>query len=315
MDKSGHLWREGVSFSNHRTQEVSQMSLLLLFCHVDDFCQRFEPHWYREQRSIGPKRRRRAGKLCTSEIMTIMIHFHQSRYRDFKSYYTQYVQVYLRSEFPQLISYERFVALMPTVLVPLCAYLVNCYGRCTGISFIDSTPIAVCHNRRIANHRVFEGIAHRGKSSIGWFFGFKLHLVVNDLGELLACTLTPGNVDDRTPVPQLTKDLFGKLFADKGYISKALFSELFEGGLQLITKLKSNMKNQVMELSDKLLLRKRAIIESVNDQLKNISQIEHTRHRSPANFLVNLMSGLVAYCHQPKKPSLRMEHRVLDLVA
>lgn len=291
------------------------MSLLSLFCHVDDFCQHFEPQWYREQLSSGAKRRRREGKLCASEIMTIMINFHQSRYRDFKNYYTQYVQQHLRSEFPKLVSYERFVALMPSVLVPFCAYLARCYGRCTGISFVDSTPIAVCHNRRIQSHHVFEGIAQRGKSSMGWFFGFKLHLVVNDMGELLACTLTPGNVDDRTPVPKLTKELFGKLFGDKGYISKALYAELFERDIQLITRLRSNMKNQVMELSDKLLLRKRAIVESVNDQLKNISQIEHTRHRSPANFLVNLVSGLIAYCHQPRKPSLRIEHRVLDAVA
>ena len=137
---------------------------------------------------------------------------------------------------------------MPSVLVPLCAYLVNRYGRCTGVSFVDSTPIAVCHNRRIASHRVFDGIAQRGKSSVGWFFGFKLHLVVNDMGEVLACTLTPGNVDDRIPVPKLTKKLFGKLFGDRGYISKALFAELFKHGVQLITKLRSNMKNQVMDL-------------------------------------------------------------------
>lgn len=203
---------------------------------------------------------------------------------------------------------------MPSVLVPLCAYLVSCYGRCTGISFIDSTPIAVCHNRRIQSHHVFEGIAQRGKSSMGWFFGFKLHLVINDMGELLASALTFGNVDDRTPVPQLTKELFGKLFGDRGYISKALFDELFERGIQLVTKLKSNMKNKIMQISDKLLLRKRAIIESVNDQLKNISQIEHTRHRSPANFLVNLMSGLIAYCHQPQKPSLNVQWTTSGLI-
>ena len=291
------------------------MSLLPLFCHVDDFHKRFEPHWHREQLGSGARRRRRAGKLSSSEIMTIMIHFHQSRYRNFKSYYTQHVQVYLRSEFPNLVSYERFVQLMPSVLVPLCAYLVSCYGRCTGISFIDSTPVAVCHNRRIQSHRVFDGIAFRGKSSVGWFFGFKLHLVVNDMGEVLACTLTPGNVDDRTPVPKMTRQLFGKLFGDRGYISKALFAELFAHGVQLITKLRSNMKNQVMDLSDKLMLRKRAIIESVNDQLKNISQIEHTRHRSLPNFMVNLVSGLIAYCHQPKKPSLRIARHALDNIA
>ena len=154
-------------------------------------------------------------------------------------------------------------------------------------------------------HRVFEGLARHGKNSLGWFYGFKLHLVANDCGELLACCLTTGNVDDRVPVPQLAKSLFGKLFGDKGYLSQALQLQLFnQHALQLITKLRKNMKNRLMLLEDKILLRKRAIIESINDQLKNISQIEHTRHRSPLNFLVNLFAGLIAYCLQPKKPSL-----------
>ncbi len=263
----------------------------------------------------GVVQRRRSGNLSVSEIMTIMIHLHQSRYRNFKSYYTQHVQVYLRSEFPELVSYERFVQLMPSVLVPLCAYLSSCCGRCTGISFIDSTSIAVCHNRRIQSQRVFDGLAARGRTSVGWFFGFKLHLVVNDQGELLALKLTPGNTDDRTPVPEMTRKLFGKLFGDKGYISKALFAELFARGIQLITKLKSNMQNRLIPLVDKVFLRKQAIIESVNDQLKNISQIEHSRHRSPANFLGNLVSGLIAYCHQPMKPSLRLEFSMLQPIS
>lgn len=283
------------------------MSLLELFCHVDDFWKCFQPHWEQEMLTSGAAHRLRDGKLSESEVMTIMVHFHQSYYRHFKAYYTQHVQLKLRSEFPTLVSYGRFVQLMPSVLVPLCAYLVSCFGNCTGISFIDSTPIAVCHNRRIKSHRVFEGLAKRGKNSVGWFFGFKLHLIVNELGELLSCRLTPGNVDDRSPVPQLVLRVFGKLFGDKGYIGQALFAQLFERGIQLVTKLKTNMKNQLMLLDDKLLLRKRAIVESINDQLKNISQIEHTRHRSPANFMVNLVSGLIAYCHQPKKPSLRLQ--------
>ena len=284
------------------------MSLLELFCHVDDFWQQFRPGWEREMLQSGCRHRRRRGQLPVSEVMTIMIHFHQSHYRHFKAYYTGYVQKYLRSEFPRLVSYERFAGLMPGALVPLCAYLVNCYGSGTGVSFIDSTPIAVCHNRRIARHRVFAGIAQRGKSSMGWFFGFKLHLVVNDCGELLACQLTLGNVDDRTPVPQLTRGLLGRLFGDRGYISGKLAGQLFVRGLRLITKLKRNMKPLPLPPEDRLLLRKRAIIEPVNGQLKNISQIEHTRHRSPANFLVNLVSGLIAYCHQPKKPSLSREN-------
>ena len=281
------------------------MSLLDLFCDVDDFMQCFEPVWAREQLANGAKHRQRATRLSASEIMTIMIHFHQSHYRDFKNYYIEHVQAYLRPEFPHLLSYGRLVQLMPRVLVPLCAYLISRYGACTGLSFIDSTPIAVCHNRRIHSHHVFEGLARRGRSSVGWFFGFKLHIVINDLGELLAVRLTPGNVDDRAPVPQLTQRVFGKLFGDKGYISKALFTELFERDVQLVTKLKTNMKNRLMLMIDKVLLRKRAIIESVNDQLKNISQVEHTRHRSVANFMVNLVSGLIAYTHQPRKPSLK----------
>jgi hypothetical protein len=283
------------------------MSLLELFCHVDDFWKAFAPKWEQELLHSGLKQRRRSGQLCASEIMTILIFFHQMRYRDFKTYYTQFVQVYLRSEFPNLISYTRFVEHLPSVLVPLCAYLQSCYGACSGVSFIDSTPVMVCHNRRIQRHRVFRGIAQRGKNSVDWFFGFKLHLVVNDRGELLACRLTAGNVDDRTPVPHLAKWLWGKLFGDKGYLSQPLTEQLRQHGVHLITRLKSNMKNRLILLSDKLLLRKRSIIETITDQLKNISQIEHSRHRSLTNFMVNLVCGLIAYCHQPKKPSLALD--------
>ena len=258
----------------------------------------------------------RSGNLTTSEIMTIVIYFHFSHYRTFKAYYTEYVCSQLRSEFQPLVSYPRFVTLMPTVLGPLCAYLRSRYGRCTGISFIDSTTLSVCDNHRIHSHRVFYGLAQRGKSSMGWFYGFKLHFVINDCGELLACRLTPGNVDDRTPVTLLCQRLSGKLFGDKGYLSQPLFEELLETfGVTLITKLKSNMKNRLMNLIDKILLRKRALVETVIDQLKNISQIEHTRHRSAFNFVVNVIAGLIAYCHQPKKPSLNIRRDLPLIVA
>lgn len=282
------------------------MSVLELFCHVDDFCQWFEPHWHQTLLREGAIKRIRRTELTTSEIMTIVIHFHQSHYRDFKAYYQEYVLRQLHGEFPKLVAYNRFVELMKRVLVPLMAYFYHCKGRCTGISFVDATPLAVCHNRRIGRHKVFDGLASRGKTSMGWFYGFKLHVVVNDQGELLAFHLTPGNVDDRKPVPQMVHDLFGKLFGDKGYISQTLFESLLAHGVELVTGVRSNMKNRLLPLTDKLLLRKRAIIETINDQLKNISQIEHSRHRSPVNFLVNLLAGLIAYCHQPKKPSLNL---------
>jgi hypothetical protein len=227
--------------------------------------------------------------------MTIVIHFHQSGYRDFKDYYTNHVQVQLRGEFPRLVSYSRFVTLMQRVVLLLWAYAQAGCGTCTGISFVDSTALRVCTNRRINRHKVFAGLAARGQCSLGWFYGFKLHLVINQHGEVLAFTLTPGNVNDGKPVPKLAKALFGKLFGDKGYLSQPLFKTLLEQGLQLITGIKANMKNRLMLMSDKLLLRKRFIIETINDQLKNQSQIEHSRHRSPINFVVNVVAGLIAY--------------------
>ena len=281
------------------------MSILDLYCSVDEFWQRFAPAWERELLASGQRCRRRATRLHPSEIMTIVILFQQSGYRTFKAFYPQHVQQHLRGEFPQLVSYSRFVELLPRVLVPLTVYLHTQLGTCTGISFIDSTALAVCHNARIGQHRVFAVDARRGKTSVGWFYGFKLHLVVNDRGELVAFCLTPGNVDDRRPVSRLVRRLFGKLFGDKGYISQPLAEQLFLAhGLRLITKLRRNMRPLLLAAADKLLLRKRAIIESIVDQLKNICQIEHSRHRSPFNFLVNLIAGLIAYCHQPKKPSL-----------
>jgi transposase len=285
-------------------------SLLELFVHVDDFCKVFLPRFEQQLLASGVRQRRRDRSLATSEVMTILIHFHQSHYRNFKAYYCEHVLPHLRNEFPGLVSYTRFVDFMPSALIPLCAYFQKtCLGDCSGISFIDSTSLDVCLNQRIGSHEVFAGLAGRGKTSTGWFFGFKLHLVINDKGELLNVLFTPGNVDDRKPVPKLVNKLFGKLFGDKSYISKELYELLLHTfGVQLVTKLRPNSKNRVpMTWSDRILLRKRAIVECVFDQLKNISQIEHSRHRSVGNFLVNLLCGLIAYAWQSKKPSLSRE--------
>lgn len=214
---------------------------------------------------------------------------------------------YWRKAFPNLVSYNRFVKLMPWSFMQLCCYWHTRFGEGSGISFIDATPLAVCHPKRAHCHRVFADSAAWGKNTLGWFYGFKLHIVINDQGELLAFQLTPANVDDRVPVPDLTQGLIGKLFGDRGYISQALFEQLWQRGLQLVTKLKKNMKNRLMPLMDKILLRKRALIESVNDPLKNVAQVEHSRHRSPLNFLVNLVAGLVAYTYQPTRPALDLQ--------
>ena len=282
-----------------------------IFCSIDDFCLDFVPKL--EKRLLGSKKRNKPGKLSLSEVMTIQVLFQISGYRNFKTFYNTYVCGHLRSFFPDVVSYNRMVELCSGSLLPMAIYLkTQVTGQCTGISFIDSTPLRVCHNRRIHNHKVFEGLAKRGHCSIGWFYGFKLHLITADTGEIIDFMLTPGNVDDRKPlkIERFIKKLFGKLFGDKGYISKELFKNLFFRGVHLITKLKRNMKSSSLTpIMDAIMLRKRAICETIIDQLKNIFQIEHSRHRSPTNFLTNLFSALIAYNFCEKKPSIKLNYQ------
>lgn len=290
--------------------------MLEIFCQIDDFVKTLRQNTELKILLKGQKKQRvRSSQLVLSERMTILVLFHQSRFRDFKSFYMFHVSTNLKKEFPQLISYSRFVRLMPNTLIALMLFLDSKLGKSTGISFIDSTPIKICHNKRINRNKTFEGLAKRGKSTMGWFYGFKLHFIINDRGEMISYCLTPANTDDRTPLNILTKKLRGKLFGDKGYISKEKSKTLLEKGVQLITSIKSNMKNKLMPYMDKILLRKRFLIETINDLLKNQLQIEHTRHRSPINFLVNLVSGLVAYTFNPKKPALNVNYKGQKMMA
>lgn len=279
-----------------------------IFCSIDDFCQEFLPAWNRRLLA-GGKSRIKPARLSPSEVMTIQVLFHLSGIRTFKKFYTDYVCKQLRELFPGLVSYNRFTELGGQMIVPLAIYLkTRATGECTGISFIDSTPLRVCHNRRIHSHKVFDGLAARGQCSIGWFYGFKLHLITSDSGHVVDFMLTGGNTDDRKPLQMkgFIDKLFGKLYGDKGYISKELFEGLFVQGIHLVTKLRKNMKTKlVTPMADAIMLRKRAICETIIDQLKNIFQIEHSRHRSPKNFLTNLFSALIAYNFTEKKPSLK----------
>jgi hypothetical protein len=280
--------------------------LTKIFCEIDDFMKEFNTKT--NSGLIEPKERSRLNsKLSISEIMTIVVYYHGYGNRTFKDFYTKSIQTHLKSAFPNLVSYNRFVELIPTALFPLVAFLkLKRLVRSDFITFIDSTRIVVCHNKRIKQNRVFEGIAKRGKSTMGWFYGFKLHIAITERGELCGMHLSKGNVDDRDTdvLDEVLAYVSGKLFADKGYISKELFESLFEKGITLITSIRKNMKNRLMPLVDKLLLRKRSVIETVNDQLKNMCNIEHTRHRSPINFLVNMVAGLVRYTYFEKKPSI-----------
>lgn len=277
-----------------------------IFCDVDDFCKYYEEYCIHsllmDKNEVVPKM-----KMALSEIMTILIMYHLSGYRTFKWYYINHVMKYQKQDFPTLVSYNRFVEIMQYALVPLLLYTIRArFGKCSGISFVDSTPIKICDNHRINSNRVFSEYAKKGKSSMGWFYGFKLHLIINECGKILSFCLTSGNVDDRNEkvMDSMTREIFGKLFADRGYISQKLFEKLLERNITLVTRAKKNMKNKLMDLYDRLMLRKRAVIESVNDFLKNICDIEHSRHRSVTNFLVNLVSALAAYSFLPTKPSI-----------
>lgn len=295
-----------VYHNKHQHQRTSDMdNLTELYCHIDDFYQAFKPEFEAVLIAEGRKRNRPC-KISVPEMMTILVLFHQLRYRQFKGFYYHHILGMMRKEFPDLPSYNRFIELVPRCLMPLCVYFHHLMGDCTGISFIDSTKLAVCHNRRIYRHKVFDGIADRGKTSTGWFYGFKLHAIINHQGELLSVKVTSGNVDDREPLKQgMADDIFGKLFGDRGYVSQALKAKLAERDVSFITKLRKNMKEQVLEPVDESLLNARSLIETVFDELKNLCQVEHSRHRSVTGFMTNLVSGLIAYCWFPYKPTLK----------
>jgi len=283
-----------------------------IFYLSDEFSKEFDVAYKKHhlKEDNGKKHRNKPNRLSNSEVMTILMAFHLSGMRNLKHYYLFYVCKHLKEEFPNLVSYSRFVELQQKVALPLVMFLKTCrMGSCTGISFIDSTALKVCHIKREHQNRVFDGIATKGKSTLGWFFGFKLHIIINDKGEILSFVITQGNIDDRYPLSMesFIRNVSGKLYADRGYVSQKLAEILFVDGIHFVAKMRNNMKGGELPLQDRLMLRKRAVIESVNDELKNICQIEHTRHRCFANFITNLIAGLLAYSFLPKKPSIKVD--------
>lgn len=279
------------------------MPIVDIFCLIDDFCKHF--HAYESNIQIGPKRKKtREPQLTLSEIMTIVVLFHRSGFKTFKEYYQEWVLGYGRSYFPKAVTYHRFVELMPRAFMPLVVLSQALKGKETGKYFVDSAKLSVCHNLRINRHKVFKGLASRGKTSTGWFFGFKLHFIINDKGEIMSFALTPGHTHDTKTVKQMAQALKGWIFGDKGYLSQSLSETLEQQGLLLFTRVRKNMEEKLMTPLQKLYLSRRGLIETVIDQLKAICSMEHSRHRSPNNFLVNFVSSLIAYTCKYKKPSL-----------
>ena len=233
-----------------------------------------------------------------------MVLFHLSPFKTSKDYWLYGGQTY-RGYFCDLPSYGRFVALMPRLFAPLCVLMHSLSGEKTGIYITDSTKLAVCANPRISRNRTFKGLAARGRSTMGWFFGFKLHVVMNHKSELMAIKITHGNTDDRAGLEGLVAGLERKLLADKGYISKDLFKRMWVRGLHLLTGIRKNMKKYLMPIMDKMLLRKRFVVKTLFGKLKSKMGLEHSQHRSPTNAFLHILSCLAAYMPDKNKVSIK----------
>jgi hypothetical protein len=295
---------------------MDKNKVIEIFCEVDDFLKEFDEFETKKLISKGETMfRNRKSTMSLSEKMTIYICFHLSSYTNFKRYYNELVKPHWQDMFPNLITYERFNQTQDRLFVPLLLYLNHFrLGKCTGISFVDSTTLSVCHIKREKQHKVFKGMATKSKSTMGWFFGFKLHLIINDKGEILSFSLSRANTDDRDEdiMKDMVEQIFGKLVGDRGYISEKLAQYLWNNGVELIYKRRKNMKEMNLSDTDKVLIRKRALIETVNDELKNICCLQHTRHRAIQGFLNNLVTALIAYQFLDKKPALKLSS--MDLV-
>lgn len=278
--------------------------LIRIFCDIDEFCKELDS--YTKQKLLsGPTKGRRgpACQLALSEIMTILVMFHFVRFRDFKTFYIGHLEKYWHSYFPKLPSYNRFIELLPRAIFPMTLFTHIRGGKRTGIYYIDSSCLPVCHLKRYRRHKVFENVASFGRTSVGWFFGLKLHLVTNDRGELIAFKMTSGSSSDSNSAESLLSALKGLAFGDKGYLGKKLFETLLQKGLKLITRKRKNMKQMVLNEYETQLLNQRNTIETVINHLKYHYQVWHTRHRSMLNAVTHLISALAAYAIEPLKLS------------
>lgn len=292
--------------------------LVKIFCEIDDFCKQFEKQFDKRLLAGGTGQRHCHCSLRASEVMTICVYYPQTGYKTFKDYYTKYVLVHMTNDFHGLVSYNRFIELRKKVMAHLLIFAqLKAMGKCTGTSFIDSFALKVCHIKRSSSHKVFRAIAKKGKTSTGWFYGLKLHVVINHIGEIITFYVTSGNVSDcnEKVLIKLTKKLFGKLFGDKGYIvNKKLFEKLFLRNVHIITGIRKNMENKLMPLENKLLLRKRGIIESVGNILKERLSLEHSRHRSIWGFFCHIFATIISYNFREKKPSITLNYSNLLIV-
>ncbi len=289
---------------------MTEMQLTSIFCITDDFCNQFSKE-YRKKFIGNSKKKKRFRNDCLSEaeIITILIWFNLSGFKCFKHFYMSYYSS-LKPYFTRLPSYQRFILLQRKAFIHInvfMKFLTNRMSKRTGIYYIDSTFLEVCKNQRIYRHKTFKNIAQRGVSSCGWFFGMKLHLITNHLGEIISFVITKGNISDSKMTAILSKNLQGLLFGDKGYLSAKTAENLMKQGLHLITKVRANMKPKLISETNKILLKKRGVVETIFGQLKDFRHLVHTKYRSAINYFTNVLSALAAYMLNPNKPSICLD--------
>jgi hypothetical protein len=286
------------------------VELTTIFYYTDNFCKLFEKdlneHFGSNLLTAGRGIRNKQICLSASEIMTILIRYHSSGFKNFKAYYMWSHE--LKSAF-NLPSYTRFLWLQHKVALHFELFIKLIMGHAVrdGIQYIDSFPLRTSHIKRSSSHKVFRKTAKKGKTSMGWFYGFKLHVVINGYGELLDFMITPGNIADNNHalMREITKTLYGKIFGDKGYLLKtSFFKELYLKGKHVVTKRRKNMANQLMDMDDKKYLKKRGVVESVGAVLKGDLNVEHSRYRNSMTLFINVFAALIAYAFREKKPSI-----------
>ncbi|MDQ5921758.1 MAG: hypothetical protein QG673_1817 [Pseudomonadota bacterium] len=285
-----------------------------LYVEIDDFCRKIVASLNMHLIGTGKTIQIDTVGLNLSEILTILVYYHFSRFDCLKHYYLIKMCCNYKKDFPGLPSYNRFVERIKDVAWLAALYLQYRQVKFNGAGYIDSTPLRVCNNKRTNSHKVFKFVATLGKSSMGWFYGFKLHIICDFMGNIIKCRITHGAENDLKAGKIMMKDLVGKIFADKGYIGKKEFFQLLNKGLILVTGIRKNMKNRLLEIWDKILLKKRSLIESVYNIMKNILHLEHSRHRSVINAGVYYITTIIAYTWKPNKPQIKFNNQETQLL-
>jgi hypothetical protein len=290
------------------------IDLTELYAEIDDFCREISKNLNSYLVGVDKSFNIDTPGLNLAEVLTILIYYHFSHFDCLKHYYLVKIQLNHKKDFPKLPSYNRFVERIKEVSLLAALYLQYRQAKFDGMGYIDSTPLKVSHPKRTNSHKVFKFVAKIGKSSMGWFYGFKLHVICDFSGNIVKCGITQGCTNDLKFGKEMLKDLKGKIFADKGYINKKIFLDLLDKGLILVTGVKKNMKNRLLDIWDKILLKKRSLIESVFNVMKNTLHLEHSRHRSVVNAGVYYLTTLIAYCWKPNKPHIKFNKQEIQLL-